>query len=385
MESNSARVNRRMFLLAASSIGVAAAVAKYFPSQTSASKSVNPARLRGGGFLQGSLFSPKVRYHLSTEFTDGLIFDLDFANLKLRYSSTDIAVHVIETHPFDRELTVLATKRADKMALFDWRTHRQIADHRLENREFFYGHSVFTDDGRLLLATTFDEKVSRGAISIFDVPTLKRVAMVNVGAGSAHEICPLGGNRFIFGHRHGDVMAFGKFDLATHSIENFPTEFHTKNGAFSMTHLKDCGDTFVANMNTYDPVSDQIGAGALVSIHKQTLQVKTEIPLGASGLGAEMLSLDYDPSTDYVWITIPTIGKIKIWNLGTDSLVTTLDFGNELPTGLSNVPNKGLTIVTTAQRFFVFDSKTLKRQESIESRWPHEVLSGRLCAHTRIV
>ena len=116
-----------------------------------------------------------------------------------------------------------------------------------------------------------------------------------------------------------------------------------------------------------------------------THTVKTEMPLGLNGLTNEMLSLDYDPATQYAWITLPSENRIQVWDLKSDSLVKTLEFGNELPSSVSYFDQLEMTIVSTKQRFYAFHSKTLARLTTAEETFPHQMLSDRVCSHTRIL
>jgi hypothetical protein len=377
------KISRRQFLTSAATLSVAGALAPYAKvAKLSQTRDLDSKIIRAGHFK----FEPNqtaLEYYSADDFKHKTVFEWNFKTGAVEHFDTSTVVHVVETHPVDSRLTALGTKRTNQISLVDWKSKREVTKSRFGKNQYYYGHAVFTDDGKHIITSSY----VRGAASqicILEVPSLKIVDSVTLPRSIAHEIVNMGNNRFLFGigAENEHPVAFGIFDFTTKEIQFFDTEFGVGEPEMAITHLKDCGDRYIANVNLWSNLSD----GALVSFDPKTNQVKTEITLGAEGLHSEMLSFEFDPTTHHAWITLPRQNEIKIWNLATDSLVKTLEFKrDQSPTAVSYIPQLSLALVTTPSRFLAFDSNTLRRRVEFESKVPNSLLFGGFTAHTRLV
>ncbi|CAN5677169.1 hypothetical protein BH10BDE1_BH10BDE1_17020 [soil metagenome] len=379
------KVSRRQFLTSAATLTVAGAIMPYAEiAKMMRSHSGELDLIRAGQVV----FQPGLNafdYLSADDVHQKSVFEWNIKNGNIRAFDTSTVVHVVETHPIDANLAVLGTKRTDQISMIDWNLKKEIFRNRLPLGQHFYGHAVFSDDGKYIV-TSVHNRVGRSQICILEVPSLKIVDSIMVPHGTAHEMVNVGKNQFLFGvgndQKHS--VAFGMFDLATKQIIFYETEFGPSNNVLSITHLKDCGDRYIANVNLWNDL--EATRGALVSIDLKTKTVKTEIPLGDADLLSEMLSFEFEPFRDHAWITLPRQNQIKVWNLKTDSLVKTIGLGrSESPTAVTYLSQLDLSIVTTQSQFFAFDAKTFQRREAFEKTVPNSLLCGGVTAHTRLV
>ncbi|CAN5676896.1 hypothetical protein BH10BDE1_BH10BDE1_17010 [soil metagenome] len=384
MSGSSFKIDRRKFMAAAASLSVAGAF-YYFRESAFVSPAISTkrkTRLRAGHYHAAQGMDVSGLY-LASAYKSRAVFEWNFETGETHKVETQTVVHVVETSPIDDSLSVLATKRTDRMSMFDWNERKEISTRQLSLGEFYYGHAAFTPDGSLVLAPKVD---SSGAawIEALEVPTLRLVESYPVPRGSAHEICSVGGSKFVFsvGQSSNQPPAFVFFDLAGTKFEYVDVPIESEGKSLTMTHLKDCGDRYVGNINV--ETSSTLLDGAVVSIRKSDHFVKTEIPLSSNGLTTELLSFEYDPVRRFVWVTIPHQSLIVVWNLATDSVAKKI----RTPSGafsVSLLPTLDVVVVASRTGFFAFDPATLERREAFEKKVPNELLNGGKSSHSRLV
>ncbi len=381
--------SRRQLLLTAATLAACGAVASFLPWRNWVSSSTSTPLasqlLRGGFFHRPPNYPPGTYYQASTAL-QRFAFEWDLNSGKNRIIEVSVPTHIADTHHIDRNLSVLGSQKTSHISLVDWKAGREIATHELPNQSYFYGHSAFTEDGTIMLAPMLEYTMTPG-IGVFEFPSLKQIDFIKTEFGPAHQLAQLGNDEFFFGSSTKPMTAnaIGLFNLKTRSVSYVNTGFGFEERRTVVAHVKDCGSSLIANVQR-DGDNGYLTSGALISFDKTTRTVKTVIDRGALDFNTDMLSIDFDPSTGYAWITVPYQGRIEIWNLSAGSHVRTLKFKDGTrPTAISRWEDRNEVIVTTGHRFFAYDSKTGERREKSEQAWPHHLLDGGHCAHTRIV
>lgn len=211
--------------------------------------------------------------------------------------------------------------------------------------------------------------------------------------GSAHDIIPIDANSpeskdlFFFGvaRKENGPPSFGIFDLENRSVSEVETNLSTRQTPATIPHLKDCGDRILANVQEAGD-SGYLKNGELITFDKKTRVTKTEIPLDLLAFDSDMLSLEYDPHRDFVWITLPYLNRIEVWDLRRGKSVRHIAFRSDVsPTAVSFLSSLDLVVVTSRSRFFAFNARDASANAKFEENLPHSLLRNGHTTHTRLI
>lgn len=338
-----------------------------------------------GGYYRLPLNYSRNRPYKAANLDTKRVFDWNLSTRRVRSFDVSVATHVVETHPGDTNLSILATKNIDRISLLNWSTGEEVSHFQFASGEYFYGHGAYSDSGKLFIAPAHRGNGS-SRLCIFEFPSLKLVDEIQVSRGISHDIVARGKDQFLFtvSAGVGKTAAFGFLDLPGRSVVFQEADVEKIGRDLIVGHLKDCGDRYIANVQIAK--NGDLANGSLVSIDKSTQSVRSEISVVNTTIKAEMLSLEYDPVTSYVWISVPNQDQIEVWDMKAGRQVQRLTFPKRtFPTGISSFPGLELVIVTTPTKFLAFNSRTLQRLEKVEEQAPHQVLDKGLLAHSRIV
>lgn len=310
-------------------------------------------------------------------------FEWDFASGESRLVEATLPIHIVDTHHIDRNLSILTSQKTNRMALIDWSVGREVKAIELADAGYFYGHALYSDDGTKILVPIFQGPGTSG-FAIFEFPSLKQIDFIATSRGAAHQAIPLGGDTFFFGTTSdaSKPNAFGILNLSSRSVRYIETGFGNSPKKTVVAHMKDCGDHVIANLQ--EPGNNgYLTNGALISFDKKTETTRAVIGRGVLDFNTDMLSIDFDPTSGYAWITVPYQNRIEVWNVARGSLVKTLHFPIEVqPTAISRLEDRDLVVVTTGHRFFAYNAKSIVRISTAEEKMPHHLLNGGHCAHT---
>lgn len=349
-----------------------------------------PAATSRKNNVRGALFNYPLNFDprsstSSKQYLNKSVFDFDLRTGTVRTVDTDVAGHVVEANPTDINISAVSSRRSDALALIDWKKERQIAFHQFEGSQRCYGHSAFSENGRELLVPAYSsEDPYLGMLYRFEVPTLKLIEKINLKRGSAHELLSIGDGKYLFGALSDDTnpAAFGIYNDQTKETAYYPSEFIKAGARYQIGHLKRFGNKVIGGLNRVTKAGKL--EGALVAIDLANSSVKTEIPLGQFNLLTELLSLEFDPVSEFIWVTVPFSKAVVIWNWKSHQVVKVLAFPKD-PTFVSAIPDREIVIIGTENQLFAYDSKSGSRMEGVDSKWPNKFLKGRYCAHSRLI
>lgn len=347
------------------------------------------SEIRSGHFVPPEQYGAgKTKFLPTTAFTEKTVYSWDIQLNKLKEFPTAIPVHLVLTHPQDKSMSVLTGSKADMISVFDWNQGKDAATYTFPEGFASVGHASFTDDAKQVLVTvrrTTPVFEDVGYIYKFEFPSLKLVETVPLERGHSHEILPLGNERYLMGcgapYR---AAAFIVFDNKKNKFEYFPVDVSSLPLPGEVMHIEKCGTIYVANAQCFSKEENMYTAGCLVSFDPSTNETKTIMPANIVKVRGELLSLTYDQSTNYLWVTNPSGSQVIVWNLTSQSLVNVIPVQNS-PSSAIALSESEAVIIGTSDRFLAYDSKTLENISDFESDWPHEIIRLRWSAHMRAV
>ena len=133
---------------------------------------------------------------------------LDHAGDVLFTEELDARAHDIALSP-DRTTAVVFARRPGRFALaIDLAARRKVASFTPPEDRHFYGHGLFSPDGRLLYATENDWESERGVLGIYDVGAgYVRIGEIDTGGIDPHEALLM---------RDGRTIVVANGGIATH-------------------------------------------------------------------------------------------------------------------------------------------------------------------------
>jgi len=116
--------------------------------------------------------------------------------------------HAGIAHPDTAEVVVFARRPGNFANVIDCRTGRKVTDLQCPRGRHFYGHGVFSADGRVLFTPENDYEVGTGVIGVWDRSDgYTRIAEFSSGGIGPHEITRLPGT---------DILVIANGGIETH-------------------------------------------------------------------------------------------------------------------------------------------------------------------------
>lgn len=384
------RSRRRILYGGASILGLAALVKAGVHIPHSIFGGSSSGRFLHGGIIQKPKSFHRHNYYPSSYFLNREVFRIDVRNMKSVSVPTKAAPHVVETHPIDRRFSVVGTQRSDTIALIDWKIGKEVDSRKLPDRSYYYGHSVFSQNGNLILSSVVQPATGRSVIEVLDCFSLKVIDEIEVERGIVHEIAHLNDDTFVFGITPVFSLerkpAFGILDLGARRVEYFEIPFAGSKAVFSHLYKKE--HLIIGEIFEDLPVwlkrlpAGQTQVTRLLSFDLKSHAVSEIKDPGLSDLAQEVttqaLSLVVDPTEGTLWVSFPDQAKIQVWNLKDPSLVETIGFSMEnSPRGIAFDAEAGRMLVSTEKSVMAFESKSRKPVANLA------LPTSGYCAHLR--
>lgn len=236
-----------------------------------------------------------------------------------RIQSIDVPLrgHQVCQHPFEKNLLFTSEKWGVKAALVDLKTEKVLTLMKSDEGTRFFGHSVFSADGKYVISSELDDRIGESYLGVRDFRSLKLIKRIPTHGIFAHQIIsPDQGNT---------VMVINAGAFVESYTEHAP---HWKNSPFmhheSTLNLIDLSTDKLLKSSSlarsgfahfaYDKSDGSavaignakpIGNPSLISILKEDGSVidlrKTQ---GLDSVG-EALSVDLDTKNKIAYVTIP--------------------------------------------------------------------------------
>jgi hypothetical protein len=228
--------------------------------------------------------------------------------------------HDVTVSPVDRTCVAFARRPGNFAIAFSADNHRPPIAFTTPPDRHFYGHGVFSHDGRLLYTTENDFDGARGVIGIYDVAAgYRRIGEFSSGGIGPHDLALLEGGRVLVvangGLREHPDIGGGRRILNPDAIETTLAYIDLRTGALLERH--DLGAAGTLSLRHLDVARDgtvivgaQIvhgptGAQSLVYRHRRQ-QRHTVFALPAEvadGLSGYVSSIACDRAGDFVAVT----------------------------------------------------------------------------------
>jgi len=248
--------------------------------------------------------------------------------------------HDITVSPVDRTCVVFARRPGNFAIAFSADRRRAPVVFTTPPDRHFYGHGVFSRDGRLLYATENDFDGARGVIGVYDAGAgYRRIGEFSSGGIGPHDLALMGDEPVLVIANGGLIehpdFGGGRRILNPDRIETTLAYIDLRNGdliechdlgaagALSLRHLDVARDRTV--IIGAQVVNGPVGAEALVSKHqRQRRPVAIALPLGiAKGLAGYVSSIACDRAGQLVAATSSKGGCAVVLDVASGRVVHT--------------------------------------------------------------
>lgn len=236
--------------------------------------------------------------------------------------------HGIAIHPTLPHAVAFARRPGQFMSVFDYQTAQQIVLRPADTQRYYYGHGVYSHDGRYLYATEGEQKTSRGVIGVYDVTHhYQKVAEWSGFGIGPHEVILMADGRLVVGV--GGVHTFGREPLNLESMQPSLTYLSAQGEVLEQITLPDrhlsirhlahdgdntvlCGQQYRGQPDDYPPlVAMHTGTGPL-----RPLQAEPEQWARFNHYIASIAATD-----EWILATSPPGNCYGIWSKATGELV----------------------------------------------------------------
>ncbi|TXY01997.1 DUF1513 domain-containing protein [Vibrio mimicus] len=197
--------------------------------------------------------------------------------------------HGIAIHPHLPQAVAFARRPGQFMSVFDYQTAQQIVLRPADAPRYYYGHGVFSADGRFLYATEGEQKTSRGVIGVYEVAErYQKVAEFSGFGVGPHEVILMADGRLVVGV--GGVHTFGREPLNLDTMQPSLTYLSAQGELLDQITLADrhlsirhlahdgaqtvlCGQQYRGQPDDYPPlVAMHKGSGPLIPLQAEPEQ-----------------------------------------------------------------------------------------------------------------
>jgi hypothetical protein len=270
--------------------------------------------------------------------------------------------HDITLSPVDHSCVAFARRPGNFALAFSADARRAPIAFTTPPDRHFYGHGVFSRDGRLLYATENDFDGARGVIGIYDVGAgYRRLGEFSSGGIGPHDLALLEDGRVLVvangGLREHPDIGGGRRILNPDAIETTLAYIDLSSGALLERH--DLGATGTLSLRHLDVardgtviigaqiVSGPAGGRALVYRHKRqqaiaTIHLPSEIEAGLSGY---VSSIACDRAGEMVAVTSSKGALAAVIDVGSGRVVRTRRL--EDVSGIAATPKRGEFLMTS--------------------------------------
>ena len=384
--------SRRNLILALSGLGFAAFAAQQcgligsLPSFSSSSGSI----LLGGRYRLDNIVP--TAYQSYEQYKDNFLFKFDLVNNRLEQVRSLTPAHCTQPNPLNSLVVACATRRSNRVSLFDWTSQQEISAFVTGPSQYVYGHSAFTADGKKLLVPAVDigtnplksKTKPQGILYILDVPSLKLSDQISLGSYKAHDIVAIGSDRYVCGllGENPGIASFGIVDYAAKSFQSYSKKVEGLSKILAINHLKKENDVIYGIGNIFEDT--RLKAGGMLKFEIENQRISLSFPIGLNRAFSEVLSIEFDNETGYAWITVPDQNIVIVWNVKKDQLVSILDVFS-VPSSVILAASIDAIVIGTSRGIKAFDRKSLKNLNRLDEKWGQLDLNKFAAAHTRII
>ena len=238
--------------------------------------------------------------------------------------------HDATTRPASPEIVVFARRPGNWFAVIDAGSGKLITTVLSAKTRHFYGHGVFTPDGRLLYATENDILTGSGLLGIYDASdSYRRIGEISSRGIGPHDIAFLSDGKTLVIANGGlrtspetgreilnpdDIKPNVALIAPAHDHTLATLELDRQFRALSIRHMAIAGDRTVAFGCQYqgDPNDLPPLVGTVSPDGKIALLDMPEMEL--MGMSNYVGSLSLDKSEDIIAATSPQGGSVALWN-----------------------------------------------------------------------
>lgn len=361
-------------------------------------RSTSETNESSSAIIQGGFSGFPKQYGIANQvepeqFKNKRAFRLDLTKRKLTEISSVVPIHSLESPALNPAIAVGIPRKCDTVSLFDWSSRTEARTLKLPAGRLFYGHGAFTDDGKTILATVshYENGETIDFIYHIDVASLKIEAQIRFPAGICHDLVSMGQEVFaIAGSSDDDIRKGGHAKLSLYnsrskkfSVLESPPLKKFDSGVLTLRHILRTREQTLLVASARSDGHKLLEAG-LIEFNVQKKSAKEVLPIGTKLFEQELLSFVESDHGKFVWVTMPDLNQILVWNFHEQKIACVLKFETSVRSIASFEPS-GFIAVGTDSGFCAFDPRTFQRISSLESSWPKSSLDGLYCSHTRIV
>ncbi|HEX7675452.1 MAG TPA: DUF1513 domain-containing protein [Bdellovibrio sp.] len=225
--------------------------------------------------------------------------------------------HQISQHPFDKRLIFTSEKWGEAAALVDLKNEKVLQLIKSEPGTRFFGHSIFSADGKYIICSEIDDKVGTSFLGVRDYQTLKLINKIPSHGIFAHQLrSPDNGktvlvvNSGVFHQSYAENAPHWKNSPDLHEDGRFNHIDLESGKLLKSTSLGEAGFAhFAFDHNDGSSVvignARPIGNPSLISIVKNDGTVIDLRETKAIDYIGEALSVEMDTKNKVAYVTIP--------------------------------------------------------------------------------
>lgn len=249
--------------------------------------------------------------------------------------------HHLMTHPIRSELIAFARSPGNEAYVIDYQKGQKVFDIHSGNGYHFYGHGIFSQDGKYLFTTENDYKNGKGIISVRETDSYTVVARYSSGGIGPHQLQWLSDKNTIAIANGGlkthpesgsKILNLSRLD-SNLSYMNAQTgeiieQQRLDNSLLSIRHLDVAADDTVFTGLQYQGGSDDLVP--LVAVHNvhNALNMKSILApdLELLGMNHYTASVALDSLSGIVAVTCPKGDTLTFWNYKNQAFLRSVPF-----------------------------------------------------------
>lgn len=286
--------------------------------------------------------------------------------------------HDATTRPASSEIVVFARRPGNWFAVIDSARNGEAKTILAAVDRHFYGHGVFTPDGRLLYATENDTKTGGGLLGVYDASDgYRRIGEISSRGIGPHDLAFLPDGRTLVVANGGlrtspetgrevlnpdDIQPNIALIEAAHDRTLAALQLDKPYRALSIRHMAVAQDRTVAfgcqyqgDPNDLPPLVGTVSADGKIGLFEMP-----EVEL--MGMANYIGSIALDKAEDIVAATSPQGGSVALWNRRTGEFLTAERMGDVC--GVAALPDAHDFLLTSGNdgvRSYVEGSETMAR------------------------
>jgi len=343
--------------------------------------------LVGGFSKRPSGYNGNIPYDVEA-YSHRRAFRLELNEKRITEIDSNVPIHVLEAHPTERHIGLALPRYSNQTCLIDWKLGKETNLLKLPPGLFFYGHGVFSGDGKTVVASVINSAGTENFLAVINAETFLLESLIPFNFGSNHDILRLTSSSFAIAGGGGSMRGPSQSQLVVFDLETSKFDVHSSplfpafddESILGSEHLLMISPTKVLGCagRTLHGLWKNT---SVVEFDLARKESKFEVPPMSPAFLNNVLSLDL-AADGRIWISLPDLKQVAVWNPKQQELDAILNFDSPARS-IAAVDSLGLVVLGIDGGFLSFDAVTMK--ESHQYKWPRTKTFGSYSAHTRLI